>query len=42
MNYEKLEYTLDIRLKVNEYDLKLLDYYFGKIENDLYSAAEAG
>ena len=40
-NYKNLTQTLDFEININEKDLQKLDYYLGKIEDDLYSMAEA-
>ena len=40
-NYDIIMEGLELRIKVNEDDLKLIDYYLSKIEDDFYSMAEA-
>ena len=35
-----LNEELELKVSINEADLEVLDYYLGKVENDLYSAAE--
>lgn len=40
-NYEKLTYELEIKIKLNENDLKELEYYFDKLSDNIYKAAEA-
>lgn len=40
-NYEMLTYELEIKLELNEDELKLIDYYLNKISDDFYQMAEA-
>ena len=40
-NFNILNEELELKININEQDLAILDYYLSKIENDLYSAAEA-
>lgn len=40
-NFEKLMYEVELKLTVNENELKELDYYFEKLSDDAYKAAEA-
>lgn len=40
LNYEKLMYKIDFRVEVNERELKVLDHYIGRIEDDFYKTAE--
>jgi hypothetical protein len=40
-NYEMLTYELEIKLELNEDDLKIIDYYLNKISDDFYKMAEA-
>ena len=41
LHYEKLTYTLELSLKVDENETKKLEYYFDKLSNNIYKAAEA-
>ena len=41
LKYEKLTYNLELELIVNENEMKELDYYFGKMEGDIYKSVEA-
>ena len=40
LNYEKLMYKIEFRVEVNERELKILDHYIGRIEDDFYKIAE--
>ena len=40
LNYEDLTYRINLKLELNDDQLKELDYYFDKIEDDVYKAAE--
>ena len=40
-NYERLQYALEINVSINDNQLKRLDYYFNKVSNNVYKAAEA-
>jgi hypothetical protein len=40
-NYEAWSLELELDIAINERDLELLDYYLSKIEDDVYSMAEA-
>lgn len=40
-NAEILNYEIEIKTELNERELKKLDYYLGKMENDFYSMAES-
>ena len=40
-NYEKLSYKIELRITVNENDKKELEYYFNKLDTDIYKSAEA-
>lgn len=40
-NYEKLSYKIELRVTVNENDKKELEYYFNKLDTDIYKSAEA-
>lgn len=39
--YDILSEELEIKITINDNDLKLLDYHLGKIEDDFYNMAEA-
>ncbi len=39
--YEEIEYTVEINVKVNDYALKHLDFQLKQIEDDAYAAAQA-
>ena len=39
--YDILSEELELKISINDDDLKVLDYYFGKIEDDFYDRAEA-
>lgn len=41
-NYEKLTYELEIKTTNNENDKKIIEYFLGKVEDDIYKVAEAG
>lgn len=41
LHYEKLTYELEVKIKLNENDLKQLEYYFDKLSDNIYKAAEA-
>jgi hypothetical protein len=34
-------YELEVKIEINEDDLELIEYYLGKIEDDVYSMGEA-
>lgn len=40
-NYEILQYALEVRLELNEDDLKSLDYYLNKYSDNFYKMAES-
>ena len=40
LNYEKLMYKVEFKDEVNERELKVLDHYIGRIEDDFYKTAE--
>ena len=40
-NYEKLNYELEFKLEIEDSNLELVEYYLGKIEDDVYATAEA-
>ena len=40
-NYEKLSYEIELRVTVNENDKRELEYYFNKLDTDIYKSAEA-
>lgn len=40
-NYEILTYELEIKLELNEDELKVIDYYLNKVSDDFYQMAEA-
>ena len=40
-NYEILTYELEIKIELNDDEMKLVDYYLSKISDDFYSMAEA-
>lgn len=40
-NYEQLNYKLELEIEINDSELELLEYYLGKIEDDIYATAEA-
>ena len=40
LNYEKLMYKIEFKVEVNERELKILDHYIGRIEDDFYKIAE--
>ena len=40
-NYEELNIELEYKLEINESKMEVIDYYMGKIENDVYATAEA-
>jgi hypothetical protein len=39
-HFEKFSYKLELEIELNEDDLKRLDYYLGKTEEDFYKRAE--
>ena len=40
LNYEKLMYKIEFKVEVNDRELKILDHYIGRIEDDFYKIAE--
>lgn len=40
-NYEELNIELEYKLEVNDSKMEVIDYYMGKIEDDIYATAEA-
>lgn len=40
-NFEALTHEIELKVQINENDKKQLDYYFGKLDDDIYKAAEA-
>ena len=40
-NYEALTHEIELRVQINDNDKKELDYYFSKLDDDIYKAAEA-
>ena len=40
-NYEMLTYELEIKINLNDDELKVIDYYLSKISDDFYQMAEA-
>ena len=40
-NFEKLSYALEIKIEVDETQLKMIDYYLKKMDGDVYSMGEA-
>ena len=40
-NYEELNIELEYKLEVNDSKMEVIDYYMGKIEDDVYATAEA-
>lgn len=40
-NYEKLQYALELKVTINDNDLKRIDYYLSKTSGNVYKAAEA-
>jgi hypothetical protein len=41
MNFESLNYTLEIRLELNDDELKWIDYRIGELEDDVFKRGEA-
>ena len=41
LNYEKIQYKLEIKMEVNDAEMRMLDYYLNKLSDDFYSMAEA-
>jgi hypothetical protein len=41
LNYEKIQYKLEVKLEVNDMEMRMLDYYLNKLSDDFYSMAEA-
>lgn len=41
LNYEKIQYELEIKMEVNDAEMRMLDYYLNKLSDDFYSMAEA-
>ena len=41
LRFEELNYSLELKMDINDQDLELLNYYIGKIEDDVYHRAEA-
>ena len=41
LHYEKLTYEVEVKIKLDENDTKKLEYYFDKISDNIYKAAEA-
>jgi hypothetical protein len=41
LNAEKLSYQLELKLEINDDDMKKVEYELGKLEESLYSRAEA-
>lgn len=41
LHYEKLTYEVEVKIKLDENDTKKLKYYFDKISDNIYKAAEA-
>lgn len=39
-NYEILHHTLEVAIQVNDQDMKILEYFMEKVEEDVYSIAE--
>lgn len=39
--YEKLSYKLEVKLELNDNELKLLEYYFDKLSDNVYKRSEA-
>lgn len=40
-NFEKLSTEIEIKVEINDSDLKVIDYYLNKISDDFYKLAEA-
>jgi hypothetical protein len=40
-NYQMLTYEVEIKVQLDENDTKKLEYYFDKLSNNIYKAAEA-
>ena len=40
-NYEQIQYKLEVQLEVEDAELRMLDYYFNKLSDDVFSMAEA-
>jgi hypothetical protein len=40
-NYEQLNYELEFKLEIEDSKLEMVEYYLGKIEDDIYATAEA-
>ena len=41
LHYEKLTYEVEVKIKLDENDTKKLEYYFDKLSDNIYKAAEA-
>ena len=41
LHYEKLTYEVEVKIKLDENDTKKLEYYFDKLNDNIYKAAEA-
>lgn len=41
MEFDKINYELELELEINESDLSRLEYYLGKMEDDFYQMTEA-
>ena len=41
LNYEKIQYKLEVKMEINDAEMRMLDYYLNKLSDDFYSMAEA-
>ena len=41
LHYEKLTYEVEVKIQLDENDTKKLEYYFDKLSDNIYKAAEA-
>jgi hypothetical protein len=40
LNFERLNYVVELKLDLNEDELQELDYYYNKLGDDVYKSAE--
>jgi hypothetical protein len=40
-NYEKLTYSLELKLEINDMELERIDYYLNKFSDNFYKMAES-